>query len=152
MARELTRVFYVHQYSWGLSAVLFFACLLSWTYSTLVFLAGCGLFNLVGNLQVIHFENYGKVLEKDLDVSVYIQEHMHLTHDLSKISHRFRIFLLLEFLIVTACQFVSLLQTMENHGIINLVNGGDFAVCIPLTSLFLQGDKGLKADTFDRST
>ncbi|KZV24848.1 hypothetical protein F511_14731 [Dorcoceras hygrometricum] len=128
VARELTRVLYVHQYSWGLSAILFSSCLLSWAYSTLVFLAGCGLFYLVGNLQVIHFENYGKVLERDLDVSVYIEEHMRLTHDLSKISHRFRIFLLLEFLIVTACQFVSLLQTTVNHGIINLVNGGDFAL------------------------
>ncbi|XP_073282374.1 uncharacterized protein [Primulina huaijiensis] len=128
MARELTRVLYIHQYSWWLAAITFFSCLLSWAYSTLVFLAGCGLFNLVGNLQVIHFENYGKVLERDLDVSVYIEEHMHLRHDLSKISHRFRVFLLLEFLIVTACQFVSLLRTTENHGIINLINGGDFAL------------------------
>lgn len=98
-----------------------------------MFLSGCALFNLVGNLQIIHFENYGKVLEKDLDVSLYVKEHMTLTFDLSKISHRFRIFLLLEFLIVTASQFVTLLQATENQGIINLINGGDFAV----STLFL---------------
>lgn len=126
--REVARFMYLHNGSWWLSIILFFACLLSWSYLTLVFLSGCALFNLVGNLQIIHFENYGKVLEKDLDVSLYIEEHMNLTLDLSKISHRFRIFLLLEFLIVTASQFVTLLQTTENQGIINFINGGDFAV------------------------
>lgn len=81
---------------------------------------------------IIHFENYGKVLEKDLDVSAYIEEHRGLTYDLSKISHRFRIFLLVEFLVVTASQFVTLLQTTENQSVINLINGGDFAVSLPL--------------------
>ncbi|XP_042041881.1 uncharacterized protein LOC121787264 [Salvia splendens] len=126
--REVARLVYLHNGSWGLSIILLIICLLSWSYSTLVFLSGCALFNLVGNLQIIHFQNYGKVLEKDLDVSLYIEEHMTLTFDLSKISHRFRIFLLLEFLIVTASQFVTLLQATENQGIINLINGGDFAV------------------------
>ncbi|KAK4395619.1 hypothetical protein Sango_1716200 [Sesamum angolense] len=127
-AREVTRLMYLHHGSWWLSVILFFACLLSWSYTTLVFLSGCALFNLVGNLQIIHFENYGKVLERDLDVSVYIEEHMNLTYDLSKISHRFRIFLLLEFLIVTTTQIMTLLQTTENQSIINFINGGDFAV------------------------
>ncbi|KAK6123705.1 hypothetical protein DH2020_042554 [Rehmannia glutinosa] len=127
-AREVTRLMYLQHGPLWLSIVLFFACLFSWSFSTLVFLSGCALFHLVGNLQIIHFENYGKVLEKDLDVSVYIEEHMSLTYDLSKISHRFRIFLLLEFLIVTVSQFVTLLQTTENQGIINFINGGDFAV------------------------
>ncbi|KAL3818580.1 hypothetical protein ACJIZ3_004485 [Penstemon smallii] len=127
-AREVTRIIYLHHDPWWLSVILFFASILSWSYTTLVFLAGCALFNLVGNLQVIHFENYGKILETDMDVQVYIEEHMNLTHDLSKISHRFRIFLLLEFLIVTASQFMTLLQTTENQSIINLINGGDFAV------------------------
>lgn len=127
-AREVARLVYLHNGSWWLSITLFFVCLVSWSYSTLVFLSGCALFNLVGNLQVILFENYGKILEKDLDVSLYIEEHMNLTYDLSKISHRFRVFLLLEFFIVTASQFLTLLRTTENQGIINLINGGDFGV------------------------
>lgn len=102
--------------------------LVSWSYSTVIYLSGSGLFNLVCNLQVIHFENYGKLLERDSDLSVYMEEHIRLTHYLSKISHRFRIFLLLEFLVVTASQFVALLETTENRGIINFINGGDFAV------------------------
>jgi hypothetical protein len=102
--------------------------MVSWTYSAVIYLSGGALFNLVCNLQVIHFENYGKLLERDLDVSVYIEEHTRLRHHLSKISHRFRIFLLLEFLFVTASLFVSLIETTENRGIINFTNGGNFAV------------------------
>lgn len=132
VAREIARLMYLHHGPWWFSVILFFACLLSWSYTTLVFLSGCALFHLVGNLQIIHFENYGKVLEKDLDVSAYIEEHRGLTYDLSKISHRFRIFLLVEFLVVTASQFVTLLQTTENQSVINLINGGDFAVSLPL--------------------
>lgn len=135
-AREVARLIYLHNGSWWLSIILFFVCLISWSYSTLVFLSGCALFHLVGNLQIIHFENYGKILEKDLDVSLYIEEHMNLTYDLSKISHRFRVFLLLEFFIITASQFLTLLRATENQGIINLINGGDFGV----SALFLSGD------------
>ncbi|CAA2978740.1 uncharacterized protein LOC111396277 isoform X1 [Olea europaea subsp. europaea] len=128
VAREITRAVYLHHDSWWRSALMLLACIVSYTYVTLVFLAGCALFHLVGNLLVIHFENYGKLLERDLDVSVYIEEHIRLTSYLSKISHRFRVFLLLEFLVVTVSQFFALLQTLGNLGIINFINGGDFAV------------------------
>jgi hypothetical protein len=77
---------------------------------------------------VIHFENYGKLLERDMDVSQYIEEHIRLTHYLSKISHRFRIFFILELLVVTASQVVALFQTTWNSEIINFINGGDFVV------------------------
>ncbi|GMQ09824.1 hypothetical protein CsSME_00053072 [Camellia sinensis var. sinensis] len=127
-AREVARAIYVRHDPWWQSVGIVIASVVSWTYLTMIFLSGTALFNLVCNLQVIHFESYGKLLERDLDVSVYIEEHIRLTHYLSKISHRFRIFLLLEFLVVTASLFVALLQTTGNHGILNLINGGDFAV------------------------
>ncbi|KAL3512584.1 hypothetical protein ACH5RR_025301 [Cinchona calisaya] len=127
-AREVTRAVYLRDELWWWAVIILVASLISWTYSTILFLLGAALFNLAGNLQVIHFENYGKLLERDLDISVYIEEHMRLTQYLSKISHRFRIFLLLEFLVVSASQFVALLQTTGNKGIINFINGGDFAV------------------------
>ncbi|KAG6634984.1 uncharacterized protein LOC122280566 isoform X2 [Carya illinoinensis] len=128
-AREVIHMVYVHNDSWWQSIATLFALLVSWTYSAIIYLSGTVLFNLVCNLQIIHFENYGKLLESDLDVSLYIEEHIRLKHHLSKISHRFRIFLLLEFLFVTASQFLALLETTGNKGIINFSNGGDFAVC-----------------------
>ncbi|GLU18512.1 hypothetical protein SLE2022_348080 [Rubroshorea leprosula] len=127
-AREVTRVVYADYDAWWQMVLVLIALLVSWTYSTTIYLSGCALFNLVCNFQVIHFENYGKLLERDLDVSAYIDEHICLTHYLSKISHRFRVYLVLEFLLATATQFVSLLETTRNSGIINFINGGGFAV------------------------
>ena len=46
----------------------------------------------------------------------------------TKISHRFQIYLVLELLVVTASQFVALLETTGNPDLINFINGGDFAV------------------------
>ncbi|XP_057970364.1 uncharacterized protein LOC131159454 isoform X2 [Malania oleifera] len=128
-ACEVVQVIYLHHDSWWQSVAILVASLVSWTYSTIIYLSGSALFNLVCNLQVIHFENYGRLLERDMDVYIYIEEHIRLTHYLSKISHRFRIYLLLEFLVVTASQFLALVQITGNHGIINFINGGNFAVC-----------------------
>ncbi|KAM5571724.1 hypothetical protein ABKV19_012022 [Rosa sericea] len=127
-AREITRVVYVPQDSLWKSVAVLLAFLVSWMYSNVIFLSGSCLFNLVCNLQVIHFENYGKLLEMDIDVSAYVEEHICLTHHLSKISHRFRIYLLLQLLLVTASQFVALLESTENSKVITLINGGDFVV------------------------
>ncbi|KAG9144604.1 hypothetical protein Leryth_010818 [Lithospermum erythrorhizon] len=85
-------------------------------------------FHLVCTLQIIHFEDYGKLLERESDAMVLIQEHVRLRHYLSKISHRFRIFLLLEFFIVTVSQFMTLCQTTGYRGMVTFVNSGDFAV------------------------
>ncbi|PNY06226.1 hypothetical protein L195_g002689, partial [Trifolium pratense] len=88
----------------------------------------CVMFHLVCNLQVIHFDDYGKLLERESDVLVFLEEHMRLRYHLSKISHRFRIYLLLEFLVVTVSQVVTLLQITGYRDMITMVNGGDFAV------------------------
>ncbi|KAI3849387.1 hypothetical protein MKX03_002552 [Papaver bracteatum] len=126
--REVIRVIYVDHESWWISVAILFALLSSWAYSTIISLSASVLLNLVCNLQVIHFADYTKLLESDSDVTALIDEHVRLRHHLSKISHRFRIFLLLEFLVVTCSQVVTLFQTTGYHGIITLINGGDFAV------------------------
>ncbi|RZC63696.1 hypothetical protein C5167_025444 [Papaver somniferum] len=126
--REVTRVIHVGHDSWWISVAIMFALLSSWTYSTIISLSASVLFYLVCNLQVIHFADYNKLLESDSDVITLIEEHLRLRHYLSKISHRFRIFLLLEFLVVTSSQVLTLFQTIGYHQIITLLNGGDFAV------------------------
>jgi hypothetical protein len=96
------------------------------------------LFNVVCNLQVIHFDDYGKLLEQDADPLVYLKEHLQLRHNLSKISHRFRMFLLLLFLSVTASQFAILFKTTAYNGPINFTNGGDIAVSITWFCIYIQ--------------
>ncbi|KAI3986496.1 hypothetical protein MKX01_037778 [Papaver californicum] len=126
--REVIRVIYVDHESWWISVAILFALLSSWTYSTIISLSASVLFYLVCNLQVIHFVDYNKLLERDSDVTALIDEHLRLRHYLSKISHRFRIFLLLEFLVVTSSQVLTLFRTTGYHQIITLLSGGDFAV------------------------
>ncbi|KAF2292859.1 hypothetical protein GH714_029406 [Hevea brasiliensis] len=128
VVREVIRVLYVQHESWWLSAAILFGLILSWGYVSTISLSASILFHLVCNLQVIHFDDYAKLLERESDVLVFIEEHIHLRYHLSKISHRFRIFLLLQFCVVTASQIVTLFQTTGYSGIITVINGGDFAV------------------------
>lgn len=126
--REIIRSIYVHRDSWWLSFAILFALVVSWAYLSTISLTASIMFHLVCNLQVIHFDDYGKLLERESDVLLFIEEHICLRYHLSKISHRFRIFLLLQFLVVTASQFVTLFQTTGYSGIITFINGGDFVV------------------------
>ncbi|XP_004310198.1 PREDICTED: uncharacterized protein LOC101297985 [Fragaria vesca subsp. vesca] len=126
--REVVRMLYVHHDSWWLSVSILLALVLSWTYASTITLTASILFHLVCNLQVIHFEDYGRLLERESDVLVFMEEHIRLRYHLSKISHRFRIFLLLQFLVVTSSQFVTLFEVTGYSGKITFINGGDFAV------------------------
>ncbi|KAG2322153.1 hypothetical protein Bca52824_015366 [Brassica carinata] len=126
--REIIRMLYVpHDQPW-LSVFILLSMILSWTYLSTIFLAASSMFHLVCNLQVIHFEDYAKLLDEESEISLFIGEHTHLRRYLSKISHRFRIFLVLQFLVVTASQFTTLFQTTAYSGRITYINGGDFAV------------------------
>ncbi|GAV89581.1 DUF3537 domain-containing protein [Cephalotus follicularis] len=129
IAREVVRILYVHD-SWWLSVTGFAVLILSWTYVSVISLAVCALFHLLCNLQVIHFDDYAKLLERESEVLLLIEEHIRLRHQLSKISHRFRIFLLLDFSVVTISQIITLFQTTGYSGTITIINGGDFAVTL----------------------
>ncbi|WCJ38709.1 hypothetical protein M5689_019752 [Euphorbia peplus] len=126
--RETIRVVYAQQESWWISAAILFGLIVSWCYVSTISLTASIVFHLVCNLQVIHFDDYAKLLERESDVLLFIEEHMNLRYNLSKISHRFRIFLLLQFGFVTASQIFTLFQTTGHSGMTTVLNGGDFAV------------------------
>ncbi|CAI0381080.1 unnamed protein product [Linum tenue] len=128
VAREVIRISYVKHESWLSSSAILFGLILSWSYVSTISLSASVIFHMVCNLQVIHFEDYGKLLERESDVLVFIEEHIRLRYNLSKISHRFRIFLVLQFIVVTASQFMTLFQVTGYSGIITVINGGDFVV------------------------
>lgn len=130
--REVVRMIYVLHDSWGVSVAILLALVLSWAYVSTITLTASILFHLVCNLQVIHFDDYARLLERESDVLIFMEEHIRLRYHLSKISHRFRIFLVLQFLVVTASQFVTLFETTGYSGKITLINGGDFAVSFVL--------------------
>lgn len=124
---EIVRNVYMYDLWWKSLGVML-ASVISWTYLTVISLSACLLYDLVCNLQIIHFDDYGNLLESDSDVWACLKEHMRLKHHLCKISHRFRVYLLLQFLIVTASQLFTLFQTTGDHGFIDVLNGGNFAV------------------------
>ncbi|XP_051145452.1 uncharacterized protein LOC127261243 isoform X1 [Andrographis paniculata] len=126
--REIIRIMYVHHESWWQSAIILCGFVFSWTYVTTIILSASAIFHAVCSLQILHFEDYGKLLETETDAIVLLQEHARLRYYLSKISHRFRIYLLLQFFIVTISQFVILFQITGYNGMITLINGGDYAV------------------------
>nr|XP_043624643.1 uncharacterized protein LOC122596177 [Erigeron canadensis] len=126
--REVMRMMYMHHNSWWESCGVLVTLTLSWTYVTVIFLSSCLVFQLVCNLQIIHFDDYGNLLERETDVLIFIEEHARLRHHLSKISHRFRIYLLLVFIVVTSSQFATLFQITEFRDKVTFINGGDFAV------------------------
>ncbi|CAN6858775.1 unnamed protein product [Brassica oleracea] len=126
--REIIRMLYVpHDQPW-LSVLILLSMILSWTYLSTIFLAASAMFHLVCNLHVIHFEDYAKLLDGESEISLFIYEHICLRHYLSKISYRFRIFLLLQFLVVAISQFTTFFQTTAYSGRITYINGGDFTV------------------------
>ncbi|KAJ4807776.1 hypothetical protein LUZ62_020342 [Rhynchospora pubera] len=128
IAREVFRFMHLLNDSTWRAVVVLLASIVSWTYLTSITLSSCTLFHLVCNLHVIHFEDYCKLLEQDLDPMLYLEEHVNLRYNLSKISHRFRMFLLLLFSCVTATLFVVLYITTAYGGKINFTNAGDIAV------------------------
>uniref|UniRef100_A0A7N0VJI8 Gustatory receptor n=1 Tax=Kalanchoe fedtschenkoi TaxID=63787 RepID=A0A7N0VJI8_KALFE len=126
--REILRLLNVHHESWWVSLSILFGLVGSWTYTCIVYLSACVVFHLVCNLQITHFDDYVRLLEREGDVLVLIEDHTRLRYYLSKISHRFRIFLVLEFVVVSASQIVTLFQTTASSGKITIINGGDFAI------------------------
>ncbi|KAJ0432078.1 hypothetical protein HanIR_Chr17g0855351 [Helianthus annuus] len=128
IALESIRIIYMHQESWWKSFGILAALTFSWVYVNFIYLSSCIVFHLVCSLQIIHFDDYGRLLETETDVLVFIEEHARLRHDLSKISHRFRIYLLLVFAIVTSSQFAMLFEITEFSNEVTFMNGGYFAV------------------------
>lgn len=128
LVHEIIRTLYAQNQPWWLVGLLVSASVIAWTYQSAIFLAACMLFHLSCCLQVIHFDDYGELLERESNISVLMGEHLILTHCLSKISHRFRDYLLTIFLIVTTALVVALMQISYAGGKINVLNVGSFAV------------------------
>ncbi|KHG19536.1 Zinc finger CONSTANS-LIKE 2 -like protein [Gossypium arboreum] len=99
--REVIRILYVQHDSRWISVAISVPLTLSWTYVSTISLSASILFHLLCNLQFIHFDDYAKLLERESDVM---------------------------FLVVTVSQVVTLFQTTVYSGMINLSNGGDFAI------------------------
>ncbi|KAK1426577.1 hypothetical protein QVD17_15253 [Tagetes erecta] len=108
------------------------ACILllsSWLYRTTLFFLVCVLFKLTCYLQILRFQDFAKVFEKQTDVGSILKEHLAIRRTLRIISHRFRAFILSTLILVTASQFASLLVTTKTGSLVNISTAGELALC-----------------------
>ncbi|XP_022954540.1 uncharacterized protein LOC111456780 [Cucurbita moschata] len=103
--------------------------LFSWLYRTSIFFFVCILFRLVCRLQMIRLEDFVSVFHRESDVGTILMQHLGLRRTLTTISHRFRVFMFLSLILVTASQFISLLMTTRSHALANLSKTGQLALC-----------------------
>lgn len=105
--------------------------LCSWLYRTSMFFLVCILYRLICYLQILRMEDFAKVFQKETDVGSILQEHLSFRRCLRIISHRFRVFILLTLLLVTASQFISLLMVTRTGADTNIFKAGDLSVSYP---------------------
>ncbi|XP_065023094.1 uncharacterized protein LOC135648974 [Musa acuminata AAA Group] len=113
--------------------------LASWIYRTANFFLVCVLFRLICHLHILRLQDFAAVFQEESDVEVVLKEHLRVRRQLKVISHRFRSFILLGMILVTASQFAATLVTLRPHSDDNLFNTGELALCsvVLVTGLFV---------------
>lgn len=111
-----------------LNVFLCIGSIVAWLYKSMVFLFVCVLFRLMCSLQIFRLQGYIKLLEETTDVGVILQEHMRIRDQLSTISHRFRVFVVLSMLTITLSQLYSLFVISDAQNNINFFRAGDLVV------------------------
>lgn len=101
---------------------------LAWLYKSTVFLFVCVLFRLLCSLQLLRLREYIKLVEGTTDVLVILQEHLRIREQLSIISHRFRVFLVLSIFLITFSQLYSLLVISDSQDTLHFMSAGDLLV------------------------
>lgn len=104
--------------------------LCSWLYRTSIFFFVCILFRLICRLQMIRLEDFASIFRREAEVGTILMQHLGLRRTLTIISHRFRVFMLLSLIFVTASQFITLLMTTRSNAHVNLSKAGQLAVIL----------------------
>lgn len=102
--------------------------LCSWLYRTAIFFLVCILFRVSCYLQILKLEDFAQVFQKETEVGSILMEHFKIRRNLRIISHRFRAFILLTLVLVTASQFTSLLDTVPSSANVNIFKAGELIV------------------------
>ncbi|THU73860.1 hypothetical protein C4D60_Mb04t27300 [Musa balbisiana] len=101
--------------------------LASWIYRTASFFVVCVMFRSICHLQILRLQEFAAVFQEESEVMVVLKEHLRVRRQLRVISHRFRGFILLGLIMVTASQFAAVLVTTRPHSDDSLFNTGELA-------------------------
>ncbi|CAM8991644.1 unnamed protein product [Rhodiola kirilowii] len=103
--------------------------LCSWLYRTTIFFLVCILYRLICYLQILRMDDYAQVFQRETEVGSILKEHLRIRRTLRIISHRFRLFILLAIVLVTASQLAALLCTTSSTSDVNVYKAGELALC-----------------------
>ncbi|XVF87809.1 hypothetical protein PTKIN_Ptkin18bG0150600 [Pterospermum kingtungense] len=103
--------------------------LCSWLYRTSIFILACIFYQLTCHLQILRLEDFAQVFQMETEVGSILIEHLKVRRNLRIISHRFRLFILLSLVLVTASQFIALLMTTRTTTSVNIYEVGELALC-----------------------
>lgn len=102
--------------------------LLSWLYRTTIIFLVCVLFQIICHLQILRLEDFALVFQKETDVGTILFDHLSIRRTFRTISHRFRLYILLSLILVTASQLIALLMTTRSNAHVNIFKAGELAV------------------------
>ncbi|WOL19102.1 hypothetical protein Cni_G27899 [Canna indica] len=103
--------------------------LASWIYRVASFFVVGAMFRSICRLHILRLQDFAAMFEEESEVMVVLKEHLRLRRQLKVISHRFRGFILLGIIMVTASQFAAVLVTTRPHSDDKLFNTGELALC-----------------------
>ncbi|GAY35302.1 hypothetical protein CUMW_015470 [Citrus unshiu] len=128
------------------------ACILqlcSWLYRISIYILACILYQLVCYLHLVKMEDFAQFFQKEAEVVSILQEHLRIRRNLRIISHRYRAFILLSLILVTASQFISLLTITRSSAHNNIFEAGELAV-FPVTDDW-ESDEEVDGDDLDNT-
>ncbi|KAK4491748.1 hypothetical protein RD792_002523 [Penstemon davidsonii] len=80
-------------------------------------------------LDILRLQDFALVFQTDSNVESVLREHLRIRRHLRVISHRYRAFILLALVFITASQFASLLMTLRPGADVNMYHSGELALC-----------------------
>ncbi|KAL1201722.1 hypothetical protein V5N11_006263 [Cardamine amara subsp. amara] len=102
----------------------------SWLYRNSVFIIVCILYQITCHLQTLRLDDFARCFASEMtDVGSALGEHQRIRRNLRVVSHRFRRFILLSLILVTATQFMALLTTTRASVAVNIYEVGELALC-----------------------
>ncbi|CAN0906469.1 hypothetical protein LINGRAHAP2_LOCUS24276 [Linum grandiflorum] len=99
--------------------------LASWVYRISIFILVCILYRLICHLQILRLQEFADLFQSETEVGSILKEHLRTRRNLRIISHRFRRFILLSLLLVTASQLMCLLVTTRSTATNNIYEAGE---------------------------
>ncbi|CAH2071525.1 unnamed protein product [Thlaspi arvense] len=102
----------------------------SWLYRNSLFIIACIVYQIVCHFHSLRLDDFARRFASEItDFRSTLAEHLRIRRELKVVSHRFRRFILLSLVFVTATQFMALLTTTRASVPFDIYELGELALC-----------------------